>query len=203
MEMGVGGGACGQGMAVHHLLHLQLLPNQAPPPLKRARAAPALLLCCSSTQAKDLAALCCSCTPMRHRASTDNLWKPLFDREFPLPADQQQQQQAQPPPAQQQQQPAQASGAARTAPAAAATNAASSSAGASSSKTQPQQQQQQQQEPPLHARLAYLLSHGQRYSLRHSLNQLRQEAGRRGWKWAFGAAWTQRARLLAEAERNR
>jgi hypothetical protein len=47
------------------------------------------------------------------------------------------------------------------------------------------------------------LSHGQRCSLRHSLNQLRQEAGRRGWKWAFGAAWTQRARLLAEAERNR
>jgi hypothetical protein len=35
------------------------------------------------------------------------------------------------------------------------------------------------------------------------VRQLRQEAGRRGWKWAFGAAWTQRGRLLAEAERNR
>jgi hypothetical protein len=48
-----------------------------------------------------------------------------------------------------------------------------------------------------------LLSHGQRYTLRQSLVRLRQEAGRRGWKWAFGAAWTQRARLLADSERSR
>lgn len=65
------------------------------------------------------------------------------------------------------------------------------------------QTQQPQQQQQLHARLQYLLSHGQRYTLRQSLRQLRQEAGRRGWKWAFGAAWMQRGRLLADADRNR
>jgi hypothetical protein len=79
------------------------------------------------------------------------------------------------------------------------TTSSSSSAAGSTAPAQ----QQQQQEAPLHSRLQYLLSHGQRYSLRLSLLQLRQEAGRRGWKWAFGAGWVQRARLLAEAEDSR
>ncbi|WIA19730.1 hypothetical protein OEZ85_005655 [Tetradesmus obliquus] len=91
--------------------------------------------------AKDLAALCCSCTPLRHRASTDTLWKPLFDKDFPQ----------HPNP-----------------------SSSSSSHGV--------------QGPLAHA-------------LNHTLNQLRQQAGRQGWKWAFGAAWVQRARVQEEARR--
>lgn len=145
--------------------------------------------------------MCCSCSPMRHRASTDALWRPLFDREFPAPLDHEQQQQqstSKPTPPQQQQQ--QPTGQAEQGHVTAVPVASSTS----SSSSVIQQPQQQQGEPSsMHIRLQYLLSHGQRYTLRHSCLHLRQEAGRRGWKWAFGAAWTHRARLLAEAEHNR
>lgn len=33
-------------------------------------------------QAKDLAALGCCCTELRHTASSDLLWQPLFNREL-------------------------------------------------------------------------------------------------------------------------
>lgn len=164
---------------------------------------------------------------MRHRASTDTLWKPLFDREFPQPADaaaaaadQQQQRgrgqsQTSSHATQQQQSQLQQGqgGAGAGAPAGGGGSSSSSGAGGGAGgvggqrANHPSQQQQQQppvaEEPPLHSRLQYLLSHGQRYTLRTSLMQLRQEAGRRGWRWAFGAAWTQRARLLAEAAQSR
>jgi hypothetical protein len=102
-----------------------------------------LLACAAVLQAKDLAALCCSCTPLRHRASTDALWKPLFDTEF-------------------------------------LHNPNPSSSSSSS-------------------------SHGVRgalaHALHHTLIQVRQQAGRQGWKWAFGAAWVQRTRVQEESRR--
>jgi hypothetical protein len=40
-----------------------------------------LLLTCS--QARDLAALCCTCRELRYLAAEDFLWRPLFYKEFP------------------------------------------------------------------------------------------------------------------------
>lgn len=34
-------------------------------------------------EAQDLASLCCTCSELRHLASQDELWRPLFEREFP------------------------------------------------------------------------------------------------------------------------
>jgi hypothetical protein len=145
------GGRAGTRPGVLHLLLLKPLSVLASP-----------------AQARDLAALCCSCSPLRHRASTDPLWQPLFEREFPT-------------------------GPTPAAPAPAA--------------NQQQQQQQQQQQAvgssELQRQLDVMLSHGQKLAWRQSLSNLRREAGRRGWKWAFGAAWSQRARVLADAERIR
>jgi hypothetical protein len=42
-----------------------------------------LHVCCVSLQAQDLAALACTCTPLRHLASVDPLWEPLTKAEFP------------------------------------------------------------------------------------------------------------------------
>jgi hypothetical protein len=55
----------------------------------------------------------------------------------------------------------------------------------------------------LRGRMGLLLSAGQQAEWRRWLGGTVHEAGRRGWRWAYAAAWCHRTRSLAQAERDR